>query len=327
MKPESSIDELVDALRADLPSPRDEARVRARLAAVGVSVGAGVTAGGAAAAPITKALLPGAKLAAKLYALPLTIKASVVGVASVSAVVTPLWLASQAREMHRAAPSTVSSSSALSKAAVTRQANGDVLASKPTPAPPATQPPTDSPPDRSPKLTQSSPEPKRPLGAPRAPSVALEPRSRSGLRSANEEPAALLPRSPGNSAATHAVIAVSRSSVPVPTTRPDVTAPSSITAEPTQAIGTATFAQVEPAAAPSPVQAPKLTTASGSESSLREETALVDTALIALRDGDRSKARLLLETHARRFPHGLLARERERARRKLLQASGSDSTH
>ncbi|HEX6271716.1 MAG TPA: hypothetical protein VFZ53_01685 [Polyangiaceae bacterium] len=48
-------------------------------------------------------------------------------------------------------------------------------------------------------------------------------------------------------------------------------------------------------------------------SSLAEETVLVERALYALRQGDRDGARRALAEHARRFPSGLLARERDRA--------------
>jgi hypothetical protein len=50
---------------------------------------------------------------------------------------------------------------------------------------------------------------------------------------------------------------------------------------------------------------------------LREETALIDRALSALRTGDGAGAAGLLAEHRRRFPNGLLSRERERAQRKL----------
>jgi hypothetical protein len=49
------------------------------------------------------------------------------------------------------------------------------------------------------------------------------------------------------------------------------------------------------------------------ESTLREETVLVERALYALRLGDRDGARRALDEHARRFPDGLLAPERDRA--------------
>jgi hypothetical protein len=52
---------------------------------------------------------------------------------------------------------------------------------------------------------------------------------------------------------------------------------------------------------------------------LREETALIDRALSALRASDTQRATALLAEHERRFPNGLLAQERERAQRKLTE--------
>jgi hypothetical protein len=55
-------------------------------------------------------------------------------------------------------------------------------------------------------------------------------------------------------------------------------------------------------------------------SSLAEETALIDAAFAALRVQDATTAAALVAEHARRFPRGLLWRERERARQKLSAA-------
>ena len=48
-------------------------------------------------------------------------------------------------------------------------------------------------------------------------------------------------------------------------------------------------------------------------STLREETELMERALVALKRGDRATARHWLMQHAQRFPNGVLVRERERA--------------
>jgi hypothetical protein len=80
---------------------------------------------------------------------------------------------------------------------------------------------------------------------------------------------------------------------------------------------TATFAASEPE--PSAASALEATT-------LREETLLIDGALSALRASDTTRAGSLLAEHRRRFPSGLLHRERGRAERKLseiLQARGA----
>jgi hypothetical protein len=54
-------------------------------------------------------------------------------------------------------------------------------------------------------------------------------------------------------------------------------------------------------------------------STLGEETRLLEQAMLALGAGDRSLARRSLEEHERRFPDGLLVRERERALDRLRQ--------
>jgi TolA-binding protein len=52
-------------------------------------------------------------------------------------------------------------------------------------------------------------------------------------------------------------------------------------------------------------------------SSLGEETRLMEQAMVALGEGDQQQARRSLEEHARRFPGGLLQRERERGLARL----------
>jgi hypothetical protein len=52
-------------------------------------------------------------------------------------------------------------------------------------------------------------------------------------------------------------------------------------------------------------------------SHLREETALIESALRATQHQDATEARRSLDEHARRFPNGLLARERDRLRAAL----------
>jgi hypothetical protein len=62
---------------------------------------------------------------------------------------------------------------------------------------------------------------------------------------------------------------------------------------------------IEGAAPPPPPVSPS--------STLREETELVERGLAAMRAGDRASAIRWLQEHARRFPHGILARDRQRA--------------
>jgi hypothetical protein len=60
------------------------------------------------------------------------------------------------------------------------------------------------------------------------------------------------------------------------------------------------------------------------EGSLRQETALLERALAALRRGDAAGARQALAEHASRFPNGHLVRERERALERML---GKETDH
>jgi hypothetical protein len=76
--------------------------------------------------------------------------------------------------------------------------------------------------------------------------------------------------------------------------------------------GTARYAE-----APGDVTAPPLVT------SLAAETALIDAAFAALRAGDNTTAAGFVTEHARRFPNGLLSRERERARQRLADIAAA----
>jgi hypothetical protein len=65
-------------------------------------------------------------------------------------------------------------------------------------------------------------------------------------------------------------------------------------------------------------------------STLGEETRLMELAMLALGEGDHELARRFLDEHARRFPAGLLERERERALTRLREQSREqrpDSLH
>ena len=55
------------------------------------------------------------------------------------------------------------------------------------------------------------------------------------------------------------------------------------------------------------------------QSTLGEETRLLDAAFAALTAGDRARAASLLQQHERRFPSGLLQKERERAKTRLTE--------
>jgi hypothetical protein len=96
------------------------------------------------------------------------------------------------------------------------------------------------------------------------------------------------------------------------------------TGQPASAVGVTAPMVTPPAPVapdPSPQRRDRSSAAVRERSTLAEETALVERALYALKRGDRDSARRTLEEHARRFPNGLLARERDRA---LLRANADD---
>jgi hypothetical protein len=96
-------------------------------------------------------------------------------------------------------------------------------------------------------------------------------------------------------------------------------------ARPTKAL--ANDASTPVAATPSPARpsqaefnaSEQLARAPQAQSTLAEETRLLDAALAALTAGNRVQAASLLQEHERRFPAGLLQKERERANTRLKE--------
>ena len=70
-------------------------------------------------------------------------------------------------------------------------------------------------------------------------------------------------------------------------------------------------------AAPAPAPAPDA--AGKASSTLAEETRLLDSAFAELGAGNGARASLLIAEHQRRFPNGLLQKERERAKARLAE--------
>jgi hypothetical protein len=111
--------------------------------------------------------------------------------------------------------------------------------------------------------------------------------------------------------------------LPDPMNEPSVAATSSPVSrapvrEPSRApvVGSPSVAVPAPSAAGAFPAAP-------SHGTLREETELIERALAAVRAGDRATALGVLQDHARRFPNGLLARERERALDRIYGTSNA----
>jgi hypothetical protein len=269
------INELVEALRADLPTERDAARIRARLAGFGVALGTGLTASEGLASLAGAKAVTGAGTAglwSQFGALSLGAKLGVVAAVSVSAVTGPLIVA---KMESKSAPALVVS------AARTTPERTPSVTSKPAPAsavvPEAAAtgtaliaPPPDALPEKAPVLPRAT-------------------------TTANELPA------------------VAR--VPVSRVEPTRARPLAEAAIPAGA----NAAPVEPATAPALAEAPPALTAPATATTLGEETGLIDAAFSALRAGDRGTAESFVREHERRFPNGMLRRERERARAALLE--------
>jgi hypothetical protein len=264
------IEPLIDALRSDLPEPREAARLRARLTA------AGVIAGGVVAAPSTAAGASG-----------LSALGGQAGVISKAAAVlggSKVLLAAVVLT-GSAVPMTVYLASSSTEKAESRVVARDLEAFERQVALPGatgSAPRTVATAER-PVATPSKREPARPeaTGVARGePPIALPP-----------APLPAKPRAPGPRALAE----------PANERRSEAEAPAS---------AVATFAALERAPA---------------ESTLREETELMDRALSALRSGSHEAARRLLGEHAARFPKGALAPERERALERLKQAELSDA--
>lgn len=325
-------DPFVAALRGDLPSAADEARVRARLLAVGVAVtgatlstssaaspfcaatgvtsgtigavpGGAAVSGGALAAGAPAALVK-AGLLSKVLLLPVAAKVGVATTLAVAVAATsvPLVLRDEAPAEAR----TAQAAPAARELAPGLPTRGQVEAPALDPAPA------------------------------RAGSEARE--ASGGVASGNVEPAGVEPsdgaaRAPARSAAPAAPKAARAGETRVGRGESDGTETNGVqrrrvasveSAPPRRASQPATgrSAADEPSAAAPVVR-------DGSEdgrtelvraSSLGEETRLMEQAMVALGEGDRELARRSLEEHARRFPGGLLQRERERALARLRQA-------
>lgn len=136
MKSESDeILELEAALRGDLPSERDAARVRARLAGLGLGIGVTLTSATAAALAGSKSTAP-AGIWGFLGSLPVGAKVGIATVVTASAVAGPVYY-SKSHAPLASVPAPQSSTRAATR--VTAPLNEAALA--PIPAPPAVEPP------------------------------------------------------------------------------------------------------------------------------------------------------------------------------------------
>lgn len=292
------LDELVQALRADLPSERDAARIRTRLAALGIAFGTALTTTSTAGAALAgaKSTNAGVGLWAKLSGLSAGAKVGLAAAVSVPAVSAPLWLGTVAEP----APVTTTAAASL---------RAPVLA--PARRQSATPGPT---------TTDAAAAAQPPVVEARAPAPAPIPR-RSVSTSAS-----------GAGTTSAAAARTGAGSPPLDgAARSGVESPSSAASLADDVELDA--ARDEPAGAPSEPRGSDAAARSGDTarpaalakpaavppSTLREETTLMDAAFTALGAGELDAASRHVREHARRFPNGLLRRERERAERALLE--------
>jgi hypothetical protein len=261
MNGDGELDPFTEALREDLPSPHDEARLRARLASAGVLAGAGVMTPATAAATG-----PTATVFAKLAALPLAVKVGAT-LALAGAAVVPLAHSHAPRER------TPLEARARTVAPATRTA-APVTAVRAAEAP------------RRGEVTESAP--------PRMPASPVVPE-----KATSTAPEAL-PR-----------VAAASAPGPTSTTRApkrgglEATRAGGVDSEPAPAL---TSSDAAMAAFPAAQAASER-----DEGTLRAETAVMERALAAMKQGDFGAARRELALHAARFPNGHLAPERDRA--------------
>jgi hypothetical protein len=268
MKSDPEFSTLVDALRADLPSERESARLRARLSALGLAASTGIsTTAAAAAGGAAKTSAAGAGVAAQVGTWSLAAKVGAVAALSASAVIVPSWVISTRTSTHHGE----SGAAAPAHGAAARPLRTNPSATR--------------------ALGQSPSE----VAGPPAP---VDLRSLENGAAPTRTAASTLPSSSPSAAGGNAArLAVA------------ARAPSS-----DSALGSAdSVAEFEPARDAPGVQA----------TTLREETRLIDGALAALRAHDTAGARARLAEHARRYPSGLLYRERVRAERKLEEITNS----
>jgi hypothetical protein len=284
------IHELVEALRADLPTERDAARIRARLAGFGVALGAGITSSEAVAS------LAGAKAAAsagsaglwsQFAALSWGAKVGIAAAVSISAVTGPLIVSNMDS---RGAPVPAVSPSPKSVAVTT---SAPKLAARESEQAPASIP----------KIAEA-PADTGSIGVPAAPVVELR----------TEQPAPP-PRTPSHARQPVEPVVAARSRAE---SAHAVTPPAAVDPVVTEAAATPVAAAhpAEPATTPSIAEPPSAALASAT--TLGEETRLIDAAFSALRAGDRATAENFVREHERRFPNGMLRRERERAETALM---------
>lgn len=319
----AGLDPFVEALRADLPDARDEARVRARLCAAGVLVtGAALTT--EASAALGSGSAAGSGLAGSAAASGTSGGALLVvtGAAAPSAAGAAVSGATLAGGLGAAAP-VVAKVGVLSKllllpAAVKVGAAATLAVAAATSAPLMLE-----------RLQPAATVTPRSV---EAPAVAPAPGTSQGSAPPAYEAA------PGDVAGTpeggaSRAAAVPAAAVPAAAVRPDAALESGVAhtgerATPRRSRVRSSADDPRPQRPPAARERAARQGAAAEQrsqpppvSALSEEARLIEQAMLALGAGDDDGARRFLEEHARRFPAGALAREREKALERLLEAA------
>jgi hypothetical protein len=290
MSTDAAIERLVEALQQDGPSDRDAARLRARLAGIGIATGAGLAEGTAAASvPVAKAAASaGVGLSTRWASLALLPKMGIVAVVAATAVGGPL-VAVEIRGRAVAEPAKVAA------------------------------------PVHDGARSAADPAPERAVS-----SNGVE--AKLAARTALAEPGAVTPvKAPGMlraEDARHAAVRAPRAGAGTPGEKKENaggerTPAADVAAAPVLASTTTTNVVASSAGATARFVENPSSSPPPRASSLAEETALMDAAFAAVRVGDAATAEALVAEHARRFPQGLLWRERERARQQLATVRGA----
>jgi hypothetical protein len=281
MKPDMRVDKLLDALRADLPSAGDVRRVRARLAAAGVAVGTGL----ASQTAVGSAVAAKGVLSSVWSGLSTQLGArSLISKVGLATVVAVCALGAPGVLSRRSLSRDAAQAPLVASGRLPRRsaANGAQPAAVAPNAPAAAPLPAEAPVGA--RLERMMAAPARSAG-----NLAARPRARARAADASGNGAE-------RSAAAHRA---TESGQPPTAVLPPL-----------------------PVVAPSASGERTVTTAEAlAPSSLGQETALIDATFAALRVRDFAAAARLIAEHERRFPRGLLARERERARLRLEASS------
>lgn len=288
--PNPDVDSFVEALRGDFPSAEDEARVRSRLLSAGVLVtSAAVTTSGAAASLSAATATSGVALSG----------AALGGTAAGGAALGAQVAGTAGAPLVLVKAGLVSKLLMLPVAAKVGVATSLALAVAATSAP----------------LVSSRSE---------APAVVAP--SNDVAPSINAAPQSVAPSIEVRPPQSEAPVAQVAPSNDLPRVAPASAQPIQPRTEQTPSIPERREVVRRGSAAREPAPVERAPMERGRASSLAEETRLMEQAMLAVGAGEHELARRWLGEHSRRFPEGLLARERERAVARLPQAGDGNQT-